>query len=200
MVAGTGRAEDDQDLVARAKQGDREAFGELVLRHEGAMLAIARAYFASEADAEDAVQEAFVKAYRRLEQLASDSRFAAWVARITRNLCIDELRKRKVRRHSPLDARGPEGEGRALVEKLANGGPPTDAPAMDHELRERIEHAIAQIPDKQREVFVLREFSHLSFAEVATTVGCSENTAKSRMRYALERLRVLLADLQPEES
>jgi RNA polymerase sigma-70 factor (ECF subfamily) len=150
--------------------------------------------------AEEVAQEAFTRVVRSPPDLGRGTKFSTYLYSVGRNLCIDELRKRKVRRHSPLDAKGADGEGRSLGEKLASGGPPTDAPAMDRELRVRIEHAIAQIPDKQREVFVLREFAHQSFAEVAETVGCTENTAKSRMRYALERLRTLLEDLQPEQT
>ena len=78
-------------LVARAKAGDDEAFGDLVTRHQRALFAIARAYFASEADAEDAVQEAFVKAFESLSQLRDNTRFAAWLARITVNVCLATL-------------------------------------------------------------------------------------------------------------
>ena len=90
-------AVDDSARVARARAGDPEAFGELITRHEGAMLAISRAYFATEADAEDAVQEAFVKAFRRLGQLDAPSRFAAWLTRITINVCLDVLRTKSDR-------------------------------------------------------------------------------------------------------
>lgn len=190
----------DNDLFARYLAGDAEAFRELFKRHARGLVNFAFRMLRDEALAEEVAQEAFTRVVRSPPDLERGTKFSTYLYSVGRNLCIDELRKRKVRKHTPLDGRNPEGEGLTMGEKLSNGGPSTDAMAMNHELRERIEAAIAQIPEKQREVFVLREFADLSFAEVAVTVGCSENTAKSRMRYALERLRDLLGDLEPEEA
>lgn len=190
----------DNELFAKYLAGDPESFRELFRRHVRGLMAFAYRMVRHEALAEEIAQEAFTRVVRSPPDLARGTRFSTYLYSVCRNLCIDELRKRKVRRHMPLNGKRPDGEGLSLGEKIADEGPPTDATAMDHQLRDRIEAAIAQIPEKQREVFVLREFSELSFAEVAQTVGCSENTAKSRMRYALERLRDLLQDLEPEKA
>ena len=88
---------DDASLAARARVGDREALGRLLSRHKRAMLAIARAYFASEADAEDAVQEASATVCRAIGQLKLGARFAAWMARITKNTCLQMLRSQSDR-------------------------------------------------------------------------------------------------------
>jgi RNA polymerase sigma-70 factor (ECF subfamily) len=190
----------DNELFARYLDGDAEAFRTLFARHARGLMGFAYRMLRDASRAEEVTQEAFTRVVRSPPDLSRGTKFSTYLYSVGRNLCIDELRRRKVRRHDSLDARGTDGQGRALSERIANGGPATDEIVMSGQIRERIEAAIAEIPEKQREVFVLREFAQLSFAEVAVTVGCSENTAKSRMRYALERLRVLLADLEPEEA
>jgi len=197
-----GSSRTDNELFALYLEGDVESFRELFGRHARGLFNFAYRMLGQPPQAEEIVQEAFTRVVRRPPDLARGTKFSTYLYSVARNLCIDELRKRRVRRHASLDqARsGEEGEGRTLAEKLPADVPATDAEAMNRELRERIDAAISQLPEKQREVFVMREFAEMPFADVAEAVGCSENTAKSRMRYALERLRDLLGDLAPEDA
>jgi RNA polymerase sigma-70 factor (ECF subfamily) len=189
----------DNELFALYLEGDCEAFRELFRRHARGLFNFAYRMLGSPALAEEVSQEAFTRVVRRPPDLSRGTKFSTYLYQVGRNLCIDELRKRKVRRHAPLDESGrPDGEGRTLAERLPGNGPATDSVAMNSQIRERIDAALEKLPPEQREVFMLREFSDMPFAQVARTVGCSENTAKSRMRYALERLRILLGDLGPE--
>ncbi len=190
----------DNDLFASYLEGNAESFRVLFRRHARGLVNFAYRMLRDESLAEEVAQEAFSRVVRSPPDLDRGTKFSTYLYSVARNLCIDELRKRKIRRHLSLDAQGPGEEGRTLMEKMPGNSPSTDAMAMDGELRERIEAAIAEIPESQREVFLLREFAELSFEEVARSVGCSENTAKSRMRYALERLRSLLGDLHPEDA
>lgn len=189
----------DNDLFALYLEGDCEAFRELFHRHSRGLFSFAYRMLGEPPLAEEVVQEAFTRVVRSPPDLGRGTKFSTFLYSVCRNLCIDEVRKRRVRRHAPLNDPSGQGDGRSLEERIAHEGPPTDAPAMNREIGHRIEEALAELPDEQKEVFLLREFSEMPFAEVARTVGCSENTAKSRMRYALERLRVLLGDLDPEE-
>ncbi len=115
-----------------------------------------------------------------------------------RNLCVDESRRAKFRRHPSLDAprKGKDGDGTAMVSSIPANTVPTDEAAEAPTIRRRLGEAVANLPPEQREVFLLRQVSGLSFREIADTVGIPENTVKSRMRYALEKLRGELGDLR----
>jgi len=141
----------DATLVAQARAGDQEAFGQLVSRHEKAMFAIARSYFASEADVEDAVQEAFVKAFQSLAQLEADSRFAAWMARITVNTCLDLIRSRS--------GKVSLGQFASTVQLRPRLGQTQFTPAMLAVRGERsdfVKAAIGRLPEELRVVLMLR--------------------------------------------
>jgi RNA polymerase sigma-70 factor (ECF subfamily) len=195
-----GSESTDNDLFALYLGGDCEAFRELFRRHARGLFNFAFRMLGDPSIAEEVAQEAFTRVVRSPPDLGRGTKFSTYLYSVGRNLCIDELRRRRVRRHVPLAGSGGGEEGRSLEERIANEGPATDAGAMNRQLRDRIDAALTQLPLEQREVFMLREFADMPFAEVARAVGCSENTAKSRMRYALERLRLLLGDLDPEVS
>ena len=127
------------------------------------------------------------------------ARFTTWVFRIARNLSIDELRRRTHRRHTSLDQPTHQRDGaKTPLERIpgdsASGFNHTDA----QEIRERVQAAIDELSDEQREVFVMRHLQQMPFKAIAEVVGEKENTVKSRMRYALENLRVALADYAQE--
>jgi RNA polymerase sigma-70 factor (ECF subfamily) len=117
---------------------------------------------------------------------------------ILRNLCIDQLRRRALRRHPSLDERSQRGdeEGPTLLEQTADSRASVEREATGTELKERIMRAVDTLPEEQREVFLLREVSNLPFKEIAVVTGVPENTVKSRMRYALERLQQALCDYE----
>lgn len=189
----TAPADSDEALVARFQRGERAAFATLVRRHQGALYHFAFRQLRNGPAAEDVVQETFVRVVQNVADFKNEARFTTWVYTITRNLCIDQLRKRAHRKHPSLDEpRGDEGDGRTLGELVADKKSDTERSAGGSEMKEHIARAVAKLPDDQREVFLMREVANLPFKEIAEITGVPENTVKSRMRYALERLQEAL--------
>lgn len=187
----------DETLMLRYQQGDRAAFSLLVRRHQTALFNFALRQVRVPQVAEDVVQEAFVRVVSKADDFKHEARFTTWVYTITRNLCIDQLRKRALRKHPSLDeSRGEEGEGPTLGEQTADPRASVEREATGTELKERIALAVDKLPDEQREVFLMREIANLPFKEIAEITGVPENTVKSRMRYALERLQEALAEYE----
>lgn len=187
----------DEALMLRYQQGDRSAFAALVRRHQSALFNFALRQVRIRQVAEDVVQEAFVRVVQNATDFKHEARFTTWVYTITRNLCIDHLRKRSLRKHPSLDERrGEGGEGPTLGEQTADPRASVEREATGTELKQRIARAVDDLPDEQREVFVMREVANLPFKEIAEITGVPENTVKSRMRYALERLQEALSEYE----
>jgi RNA polymerase sigma-70 factor, ECF subfamily len=187
----------DETLMLRYQGGDRAAFAQLVRRHQTALFNFALRQVRIPQVAEDVVQETFVRVVQNAADFKHEARFTTWVYTITRNLCIDHLRKRALRKHPSLDeSRGEEGDGPTLGEQTADPRASVEREATGTELKERIARAVDQLPDEQREVFLMREIANLPFKEIAEITSVPENTVKSRMRYALERLQEALAEYE----
>lgn len=186
----------DEALMRRYQAGDAAAFATLMRRHLGRLFNFIARHTGNKATAEDLAQEVFLRVVERAADFKHEARFTTWLYTIARNQCIDHLRKASLRRHPSLDDGGPDSDRLPLKERLENESVGTSAErvAMDKEVKERILAGLARLPDEQREVFLLREVSHLPFQEIALVTGVSENTVKSRMRYALERLREGMGD------
>ncbi|MFC1806456.1 RNA polymerase sigma factor [Planctomycetota bacterium] len=182
---------DDGSLVARARAGDREAFGALVTRHGRAMLALARAYFASEADAEDAVQEAVLRAFRALGKLEDDGRFAAWLARITVNTCLTTL-SRRTEKLSLADFASTVKLHRRLRQTTLTPA----ALASRGEEAELLKAAIGRLPEEQRVAVMLRYAEGMSYNEMAEYLDVPPSTVRGRLYTAKLTLRELLGPLQ----
>jgi RNA polymerase sigma-70 factor (ECF subfamily) len=199
MTAPIREAKDppDETLMLRYQQGDRSSFAVLVRRHQQPLYNFALRQVRVPQVAEDVVQETFVRVVQNAADFKHEARFTTWVYTITRNLCIDQLRKRALRKHPSLDeSRGEEGDGPTLGEQTADPRASVEREATGTELKERIARAVDKLPDEQREVFLMREISNLPFKEIAEITGVPENTVKSRMRYALERLQEALAEYE----
>lgn len=191
----SSRLEDapDEMLLRRYQEGDASAFAPLMRRHlAGIYHFIARHTSASVA--EDMTQEVFLRVVERAGDFKHESRFTTWLYMIARNLCVDTLRKQAHRNHASLDDPGEEGV--PLRDQLSDEHPQMtgERVAQSHEIAERIQAALRALPEEQREVFLLREIANLPFQEIAKVTGAPENTVKSRMRYALERLQESLGD------
>jgi RNA polymerase sigma-70 factor (ECF subfamily) len=191
----------DEALMIRYQRGDKGAFTALVRRHQGALYNFAFRQLRLQSAAEDVVQEAFVRVVQNAADFKHEARFTTWVYTITRNLCIDHMRKRALRRHASLDdsraGDGAHGDGGpTLGEQTADSKASVEREATGSELKERIVKALDTLPDEQREVFLLREIAGMPFKEIAEVTGIAENTVKSRMRYALERLQEALAEYE----
>ena len=187
----------DEALMLLYQQGDHTAFAQLVRRHQKPLYNFVLRQVRMNQVAEDIVQEAFVRVVQNARNFKPDARFTTWVYTITRNLCIDQARKRAVRKHLSLDeSKGEEKNGATLGEQTADPRANVERNASATELQKRIVRAVDMLPDDQREVFLLREGSSLPFKEIADITGTPENTVKSRMRYALERLQQALSEFE----
>jgi RNA polymerase sigma-70 factor (ECF subfamily) len=181
------------------KAGDARAFEKLVQRHRTPVFNFILRFTGHRARAEDVLQETWLKVVRSAREYEAKAKFTTWLYTIARNLCVDSARKESYRQASSLEAPTGNGagtdEGRPLGEALPDTGASPERGAYNARLRPLIERALASLPEEQREVFLLREYSGIAFKEIAEVTGVSENTVKSRMRYALEGLRRRLAEL-----
>jgi RNA polymerase sigma-70 factor (ECF subfamily) len=186
--------EEDRRLVAQAKAGDKAAFGTLLRRYERRVFSVANAMLRNADDAKDVSQEAFWKAHNALASFDGSSQFFTWMYRITVNLSIDYLRKRRGERVEFDDARA-NGEGEAGdptgISPRRLGMDPARALA-DRELREQLDAALAQLSPAHRAVLTLREVEGLSYQEMADVVGCSIGTIMSRLFHARKKMQALL--------
>ncbi len=187
----------DEALMTRFQSGDQTAFVLLVKRHKGPLYNFALRQLREPRVAEDVVQDAFVRVVQNAQDFKHEARFTTWLYTIVRNLCIDQMRRRAHRRHASLDeARSDETEGPTLGERTADATANVEREATGGELKVRIQHAVDELPEDQREVFLMREVANLPFKEIAEITGVAENTIKSRMRYALERLQEALREYE----
>lgn len=180
----------DDTLVDRARRGERDAFGELVSRHEMAMVAIARAYFASEADAQDAAQEAFVKAFQALSQLTDGRKFAGWVAKITVNTCLETLRRSKEKVSLS--------EFATTMQVFPRLGQECFTPATlagNREHADLIRAAVGRLPEEQRVPLLLRYLEDMSYDEIAAYLDLPASTVRGRLHKARLALRKMLEAL-----
>ncbi|MBI2895716.1 MAG: RNA polymerase sigma factor [Deltaproteobacteria bacterium] len=189
----------DELLLQRYQGGDPSAFGELLARHRRPVYNFILRYLGDKNQAEDLLQEVFLRIVQGAGDFKGESKFTTWLYTIARNLCIDTARKMVFRRHASLD--GPtssseDGDGPSLMERIPNQSAAVDREAIGRELRPHLAQAVEALVHEQREVFVMREYMSLPFKEIADIVGVPENTVKSRMRYALEKLRESLAEYE----
>jgi RNA polymerase sigma-70 factor (ECF subfamily) len=191
------RDDSDESLMLRYRDGDVRAFEVLVQRHRKPVYNFILRFVRDNAQAEDLMQETFLRLIKSADNYEKQAKFTTWLYTIARNLCVDASRRGKHRKAASLDAPvspGKEDDGMALIDLVADQGAGTDRKAISRELAVRIRRAVEALPEEQREIFLLREVSDLQFNEIAQIVGVPENTVKSRMRYALEKLREALEE------
>ena len=190
-------AADDVALVRAAQKGDMGAFEELVARHRDKIYARAYSMMRNEEEAIDLSQEAWVKGWQRLVQFQGDSSFTTWMTRITINLCLDQLRRKKRHRTESIEEMDEESGGveRQMPVVTVN---PTER-LERAELRVRIDQALSQLSEAHRTVLVLCEFEQMEYKTIAKTMNCSIGTVMSRLFYARRKMAVLLKDLQKSE-
>jgi RNA polymerase sigma-70 factor (ECF subfamily) len=179
------------ELVDAARDGDSEAFEELVRRTHADTYALARRLVSDDDDARDVVQEAYLRAFRSIKRFRGDAQFTTWLYRITANCASTHLGKRRRHRHDELD------------EEVAVPDPrPEHDPTLAADgsmLRDRLEVAIEELPPRLRAVVVLRDIYDLNHAEIADELGISESAAKVRLHRARRRLRAQVFPLRGEE-
>ena len=170
----------ERELVRAAKAGSNDAFAALVRLHQRRAYAVARAIVLSHEDAEDAVQDGFLHAYRALDRFIPDQSFGAWLNRIVSNAALDLVRRRKVREAEPLP------DAVAL---------PFRDPSVAGELRDRLGDALTRLTPRQRVVIVMHDVEGFTHEEIAERLGITSGGSKSQLFKARAKLRTLLAHL-----
>ena len=194
-------ADIDRPLVERSRNGDLEAFRQLVERYQNRAHSIALGVVGSREDAEDIVQEAFLKAFRNLGSFRGQSSFYTWFYRIVFNLAIDLSRKRyrrsesNVGDHSSMDALTHHSTGDAS--DFLGTVPNPDQAMQRTDIGKGIRKALDGLSAEHRAVIILREIDGLSYSEISDVVGCSKGTVMSRLHHARKRLQGALTEFMP---
>lgn len=187
------QAQAELALMARVRDGDREAVIAIVERYQSELIGFFYHLCWDQLAAEELAQDVFVRLYSARERWQPTARLRTWIYRIAHNLWIDSLRRR--RGLVSLDAeRGEAGLRLSEVLPAAAGADP-DAGDRDAQIRERVRSALAELPEGQREVFVLANNHGMKYQDIAASLGIPEGTVKSRMHHAVRFLRDELADL-----
>lgn len=177
---------DEKDLIRRAKQGDRQAFGQLVRMCQPMVYRTVLRILGNEDDAMDITQEGFIRAFTRFEGFREASSFSTWVCRIAMNLALNLLRDRK----PTVD---PD------VASLSTPAFDVISSRADAQFQARLSKAIEELPPKQRLTLLLRVKDAKSHLEIADTLGCAVGTSKANYHNAVMNLRKALSDLLPSE-
>ena len=198
-AAGTAgaRVNSEMDSLVRAAQrGDQDAFEQLVRAYDQSVLRLAMNLLRSPEDARDVYQEAFLRVYRNLHTFRFDCSFHTWLYRIVTNICLDQLRKRKVRKEEPAVVETSEGaidrtEGFEEVSAAAN----PERVTWNRQLGQRIGDALEELTPRERMVFELRHYQGLRLRNIGEILGTSEEAAKNCFFRATQKMRTELGDL-----
>ena len=187
------RDEADEALMIRYQNGEVRAFEILLERHRRPVYNFILRFVGSRELAEDLIQDTFLRVIRGASNYQQKAKFTTWLYTIARNLCVDQSRRKKHRKAASLDQpMTKSAESGTLLDVIPGKDMPSDRKAVSRQLHQTIHKAINSLPDEQREVFLMREFLNMPFKQIAQIVEMPENTVKSRMRYALEKLRLEL--------
>lgn len=179
---------DETDLLSRARAGDDSAFTELLTRYERKILRLAKNITQNDEDAEDVLQETFLKAYSHLDRFKGDSKFYTWIVRIAVNEALMKLRKRKSDKTVSLDQEVDTGE-EFMPREIAVWDENPETTYSRDEIRDILDKAVEALPPIFRSVFVLRDIEDLSTEETADALGISIPAVKSRLLRARLQLR-----------
>jgi RNA polymerase sigma-70 factor (ECF subfamily) len=179
---------DESQLVAQAREGDTGAFNDLVRRYQAKIFRLAQHVTQNREDAEDVLQETFLKAYEHLDQFKGDSKFYTWIVRIAVNQALMKLRRRKTDKSTSLDETIDTGED-TVTREIAAWGEDPEQRFTRQELGEILDSAIDSLEPLYRSVFVLRDIDELSTEETAEALGLSVPAVKSRLLRARLQLR-----------
>ena len=184
-------AVDENKLVNKAVKGDNSAFEALMEKHMGIIYNIALRMTANQDDAEDMTQEIMIKIFRSLGSFKGNSKFSTWIYRVAVNTCLDELKKKKNKKHLSLDAEISGDDGENQIE-IKDDSPSPEKLAEQNELRDMVAAAVKLLSDEHRAVIVLRDIRGMSYSEFAGILGCSDGTVKSRISRARAQLKMIL--------
>lgn len=186
---------DEADLIRAAQRGDQSAFEALVHSYDQGVLRLASNLLRNEQDAFDVYQETFLRVHKNLSHFRFDCSFRTWLYRIVTNLCLDYLRKRKVRKEESTTVDTPEGQvDRAAVLPESNPLNDPQRRLASQQLRHRIERVLAELTPRERLVFEMRHYQGMRLRAIGETLGTTEEAAKNCLFRATQKLRVALGD------
>lgn len=190
---GGGRSIEEQELLKKARSGDVLAFEQLVEKYQQKVYSLAFRYMGNEEDASDMSQEAFLKSYKSLRNFKGDSTFGTWLYRITTNVCLDELRRRKRRYQHfnilSIDEPVATSDGDEVEKEIADSAPLQDTIIDRKEFSSYINAMLDQMKPEYRAVIILRDIMDFSYEEIAQVLDCSIGTVKSRINRARNLLK-----------
>jgi RNA polymerase sigma-70 factor (ECF subfamily) len=192
---GSAPAVDEADLIRAAQRGDQDAFEQLVRAYDQGVLRLALNLLRNPDDARDVYQEAFLRAYRNLHGFRFDCSFQTWISRIATNVCLDQLRRRKVRREEPAVAASGDGHfdrTKEVPERSADGDPQRQL--LSKELSDRIRQVLEGFTPRERTVFELRHFEGLRLKAIGELLGTTEEAAKNCLFRVTQKMRTALGD------
>jgi RNA polymerase sigma-70 factor (ECF subfamily) len=184
-----------ESLIRAAQRGDTDAFEQLVRAYDQSVLRLAMNLLRSPEDARDVYQEAFLRVYRNLHSFRFDCSFHTWLYRIVTNICLDQLRKRKVRKEEAAvveTSDGPIDRMESYEEEAAAADP--ERSTWNQELRQRIESALVGLTSRERMVFELRHYQGLRLRNIGEMLGTTEEAAKNCLFRATQKMRGVLGD------
>lgn len=186
---------DEAALIRAAQGGDQGAFEQLVRMYDQSVLRLAMNLLRNPEDAQDVYQEAFLRVHRNLGKFRFDCSFHTWLYRIVTNLCLDHLRKRKVRKEETTvvtTAEGPLDRMDTVTEERADGDPQRHL--FSRQLRLRVKEILGELTPRERMVFELRHFQGMRLRAIGETLGTSEEAAKNCLFRATQKMRAALGD------
>ena len=193
----TETAIDDFSLIRAVQAGDHHAFEMLIRRYQRQVANLVYVTMGNRDDVDDIAQEVFIRVYRSLPRFKFDASFFSWIYRITMNLCIDEIRKRKIRKVLSLDFLTEDALEKNRKQK--DHMLPSDSVLLE-EKNQMIQSALHQLKPEHREILLLREYQDLGYSEIAETLNISLEAVKSRIFRARSELKTLLKDYFEEQS
>lgn len=182
--------EEEMSIVRKVLSGDVNVFEDLVRDNQKSVYNLALKIMKNESDALDISQEVFLKAYTNLSSFRGDSRFSVWLYRLTYNACIDSTRKSKASVNVSLTVTDDENVSSEL--ELTDTRPLPEREIERRETQREVQEAISQLPDEHRKIIVMREFSDMSYDDIALSLGISVGTVKSRLSRARKALAKIL--------
>lgn len=186
---------DEYALIRLAQKGDQDAFEQLVRQYDQSVLKLAYNLLRSTEDAQDIYQEAFMRVHKNLHQFRFDCSFHTWLYRIVTNLCLDLLRKRKVRKEEASIVETPDGEkDRATLATENRGDSDPQRALVSGQLRGRINEVLEGLTPRERMVFELRHFEGLRLRAIGEMLGTTEEAAKNCLFRVTQKMRVALGD------
>jgi len=195
VALNSGFQVDETALIRAAQQGDQDAFEQLVRVYDQSVLKLAMNLLRSPEDARDIYQEAFLRVFRNLNNFRFDCSFHTWLYRIVTNLCLDQMRKRKVRREEPAmvtAADGPLDRMDSVTEDHVDGDPQRSL--FSGQLRVRIKTVLEGMTPRERMVFELRHYQGLRLRMIGEILGTTEEAAKNCLFRATQKMRAALGD------